>query len=166
MRLLLNAAQGLLVATAHIIVESAFMFAIDCGYCAAKLRARLLCRIGIKRLLLLIERAIDALDLFGQEHVSACMFFDLFQPLVIGFTKGGKGAHEIFERLTDIATLVIIRHKRFRFRTLGFKICGLNGILVVHDGPVSWRGIGQRHASAARGLLHHCGRPPAAPVLY
>src|SRR5690606_3931042 len=77
MRLLLDPAQRLFIATAHVTVKSLLVFDIGDRYAGAQRGARILDDILVKRLFLLIERAVDAVNLFAQQHIRISAFLDL-----------------------------------------------------------------------------------------
>ena len=101
--LLLKAAQVLRFAPAHIVVEGALMLAhrAVAGNAAAPLRPGSLQQQLIDRALIFIERAIDAVELFGGHHVGGHAAFDVTQPLIVGLLERLESVEERVIGLAD-----------------------------------------------------------------
>lgn len=130
MRLLLDPAQRLLVATANIAIESLLVLDIYKRCTAAQRRTRLLENMLVERRFLLVKRAVDAVNLVAQQHISIRSLFNPLQPFVIGLAKRREGRHELVESLGYVAVIVA---KRLRFHALGFE---RDGLVFFHLGPV------------------------------
>ena len=64
---------------------------------AAEARARALQREAVETALGLVERAIDARQLFFGDHVRRQATLDLAEPFVVGFAEGRESAVQILE---------------------------------------------------------------------
>ena len=99
-RLLLQQMQPARLAVAHIGLERGLVLqqrARRANGQAAELRARALQGELIDRRLVLVEGAVDALELLGGDHVLRDALLDLGEPLVVGRLERLEGAHEFVE---------------------------------------------------------------------
>ena len=105
-RLPLDAAQRLLGAAAHIGLEGRLVLDRVCRQrlaVAAEQRPAGLQHQRIHQPLLLVERAVDAVDLLDGQHVGDALLLDLGEAGVVLRLERLEGPHEVFERPGDIA---------------------------------------------------------------
>ena len=98
-RLGLQIAQGAGLALAHVAVEGRLVLEGGAGADrgAAQMRARRLQGQLVDDALVLVQRAVDAVDLVGGDDVGRHALLELGEPLVVAVLEGLEGAHEAVE---------------------------------------------------------------------
>ena len=103
--LLLEAAQGGVLAVAHVGLEGGLVLEGGAGAQrgAGEVRPGRLQGELVDDALVLVERAVDAVDLVGGDDVGGHAALDLAEALVVGVLEGLEGAHEVVEGGGEVA---------------------------------------------------------------
>ncbi len=98
--LLLEAAQARGVARAHVAIEGLLVLQARRGRAGRSRLERRALGLGGERVehaLLLVQRAVDAIDAVGGDDVGGHAGLDLVEAGVVGLLEGLEGAHELVE---------------------------------------------------------------------